>query len=295
MRRTLAGIAVLLTGTAPSFAQSAKLADWPKLIDSGKGVEAKELCMTFVNASDLSQRVEAQKCLANAALVGHDETQIQGDHAGGGFIGGGYAPEAMDESLVHLNIALKLAPQDLSIHQGRLHVLEVSGRYSEMVKAIDESSQIYKGSDALQAWLAYSSELHDLRQYQAGLDFMLVLDKRYPNQPDVLGNLGAFLDLLKRDSEAIPYLLKAAKLAPNDPINAWDLARAYDYADQIDLAEQWYQKGLSLMADQQMLAESNCLYADFVQKKLHDAKRACALEKDCSADARPACESPSAK
>jgi tetratricopeptide (TPR) repeat protein len=57
----------------------------------------------------------------------------------------------------------------------------------------------------------------------------------------VIGNIGAFLDMLKKSDESIPYLQKAAELAPSDPINAWDLARAYDYSGQIqraDLGEQ---------------------------------------------------------
>jgi len=42
----------------------------------------------------------------------------------------------------------------------------------------------------------------------------------------------------KRDKEAIPYLERAVKLAPYDPINAWDLGRAYDYADEVKLADE---------------------------------------------------------
>ena len=151
---------------------------------------------------------------------------MQGENSGGGTIAGGFTPEAVDEALQHLNIGIKLAPQDLSIHMGRLHILEVAVRYSDMVKALDESCGIYKGKDALDAWMAYAPELKDLRQYEAALDFMKVIDKHYPDNPDVIGNIGAFLDLLKRDSEAIPYLEKAARLAPTDPINSWDLARA---------------------------------------------------------------------
>jgi tetratricopeptide (TPR) repeat protein len=118
-----------------------------------------------------------------------------------------------------------------------------------------------------------------------------VLDKHYPNSPDILGNIGAFLDLLKRDSEAILYLQKAATLAPKDPINAWDLARAYDYADQVPLADQWYQKALSLEPEHDRLTEKSCMYGKFVDQKLHDRQRACQLEKlNCGEEDRTACK-----
>lgn len=214
MHKPLFFVGILLVMALPTSAQQPKLADWTTLIDAGKCAEAKKLCSGFASSSEPNQKVESQKCLANVALCGNEVIELQGDDAGGGSLSGGYNPEAIDEALSHLNAALKLAPQDLSIHQGRLHILEISGRFSAMSKALDESCDLYKGVDAQTAWLAYASELADLRQYQAGLDFMLVLDKHYPNQPDILGNIGAFLNLLKRDSEAIPYLQKATALAP---------------------------------------------------------------------------------
>jgi len=124
--------------------QSSNLADWPKLIDAHECKKAERLCTEFVDSKHLSQRVESQKCLANVALCGNDVVLLQGDNAGGGTLSGGYTSEAVDDALVHLNLGLKLAPQDMSIHQGRLHVLESSGRYSDMVKALDESCTIYK-------------------------------------------------------------------------------------------------------------------------------------------------------
>jgi tetratricopeptide (TPR) repeat protein len=277
-------------------AQSQKLADWPQLLDQKKVEEAKKLCNSFINSSKLSEQVEAQKCLANAALCGGEVLRLEGAGTTGLTLGSGYTPEAADKALTHLNIALKLAPQDLSIHQGRLHVLEASGRFSEMIEAVDKSAEIYKGSDALDAWLAYAPELDGLHQYKAALAFMQVLDKHYPGQPDVLANIGAFLDALNRGSEAIPYLERAVKLAPKDPVNAWDLAGAYNRSNRIDLADTWYKKGLSLMTDKQQIAQSNCFYAKFIDKKLHDPQRACLLEKkNCAAAERPACKAPEAR
>ncbi len=270
--------------------QSAKIQDWTKLIDASKCEEAKKLCTPFVESKVISEQAEAQKCLANVALCGNSIIQLQGDDAGGGTIAGGFKPEAVDQALKHLNLGIQLAPQDLSIHMGRLHILEVSVRYEEMVKALDESCGIYKGKDAFDAWMAYAPELADLRQYQVGVDFMKVLDKHYPDNPDVIGNIGAFLNMLKKDDESIPYLQKSAQLAPKDPTNAWDLGRAYDYAGKIELADTWYQKGISMMEDAGQRKQSSCLYAIFVETKLKDRARACAMEKkDCGEEEQKAC------
>jgi tetratricopeptide (TPR) repeat protein len=290
MRKPLFLFAFVLLISSHSYCQTENISNWTKLIDANKCDEANRLCTAFVDSIIKIEKAEAQKCLANVALCGHSIIQLQGDDAGGGTLGGGFTPEAVDEALVHLNLGIKIAPQDLSIHMGRLHILEVAVRYSDMVKALDESCDIYEGRDALDAWMAYAPELSDLRQYQVALEFMKVLDKHYPNNPDILGNIGAFLSLLKKDSEAIIYLERAAQLAPKDPINAWDLGRTYDYAGQIELADMWYQKALALQTDEKQRSENSCLYAIFVETKLHDRARACPMEKkDCAEDEQSAC------
>ncbi len=290
MKSRLFTLALVLGATACS-AQTANLSDWKGLLMEKKDPKtAKSLCMSFTESKVLAEQVEAEKCLANVALFGADAVHLENDANGQPVMYDEYIPEAVDESLSHLNRGLQLAPQDLSIHQGRLHVLEIARRYPEMTKALDESCAIYHGKEVPDAWLAYSSELADLRQYDAGLEFMKVLDKHYPNKPDILGNIGAFLSYLKKEAEAIPYLQKAADIAPSDPINSWDLGRAYDYANQVELADKWYRKGLSLETDADQLKDSSCLYAVFVERKLHDRARACAMEKkDCSPEKQTAC------
>jgi tetratricopeptide (TPR) repeat protein len=289
MQRHFVVLAVFFAAL-PCAAQQGKLSDWPKLIEKCDVKAAQKLCSMYVASKNIAEQVEAQKCLANVALCGNDVVQLEGDSAGGGTIRQGYRPEAVDAALDHLNAALKLAPQDITIHEGRLHVLEAAGRYSDMVQSLDDSCAVYQGKEGLDAWLNYAPELLDLRQYETGLAFMKVLDKHYPNNSDVLGNIGAFLDLMKRDSEAIPYLLRAVALAPNDPINTWDLGRAYDYAEQIKEADTWYNKALPLMIDPDQKKQSLCMYAEFVEKKLNDRTRACDLQKqNCETEKQTAC------
>jgi tetratricopeptide (TPR) repeat protein len=159
-----------------------------------------------------------------------------------------------------------------------------------MVQALDDSCSIYKGSEGVQAWLDYTSELFDDKQFRASLALLEVLDKHYPESHDVLGNIGAVHLMLREDEQGITYLRRAAELAPRDPIDAWNLGRAYDYAEKPELADQWYQKALALDLDSARREQNTCTYAGFVEKKLHDPKRACALQRtNCPEEKRPAC------
>lgn len=285
---------VLLAFGAVSSAQQLKPADWKTLLlDKKDAKAARALCSGFAQAKEIAEQVEAEKCLANVALFGADTVRMEKDESGQVVMHDEYIPAAVDEALQHLNRGIQLAPNDLTIHQGRLHSLEISRRYSEMPKALDESCTIYKGPGVPDAWLDYSSELMNLRQYKAGLELTKVLDSRYPNNPDILGNIGAFLSMLQRDPEAIEYLKRATDLAPKDPINAWDLGREYDYAGQKTLADQWYQKALALDSNPEQRKHEWCTYAGFVEKELKDLRRACELEKqNCDASDQTACASP---
>jgi tetratricopeptide (TPR) repeat protein len=283
---------VLGVWTPRCSGQQSTPSDWQTLIKEGKYAEAGKLCTDWLDSSEVAKKAEAHKCLANVALCGKDKevVTVQPDDVGGGSISSTYRSDAVDQALDHLNQALKLAPQDLSIHQGRLHLLRISSRYDEMTKALDESCETYKGADALTAWIAYSAELFEDRHYQAAIAFLEVLDKRYPDSHEVLGNLGAVYAMLKQVDKAIAFLRRAVELAPNDPIDTWNLGRMYDYAGKIELADRWYQKGLSLQTDPEKRRSGLCIYAEFVEKKLHETERACGLQKvNCPVAQQTAC------
>lgn len=280
----------LIVGAASCAAQSGNLSDWQKLVDKKDCEGAKKLCAGFVSSKITAEQIEAQKCLANAALCGQGMMLVQGDNAGSGVQRPSFMPAAIDQSLAHLNLALKLAPQDVSLHKGRLRVLEMGARFPEMIKALDESCKIYKGKDAPGTWLGFSTELADLREYQTGLEYMRVLDKHYPNSADILGNIGGFLFWLKKPAEAIPYLQKAVVLDPKDEASAWNLARSYDLSDSPVKAEEWYERALKLQTDPAQRKESTCLYAQFLEKQVQQFARACPMEKEnCPAAKQTAC------
>lgn len=162
-----------------------------------------------------------------------------------------------------------------------------------MVKALNESCAVYKGSEGVQAWLDYTSELFEDKQFRASLALLEVLDKHYPDSHDVLGNIGAIHLMLKEDEQGIRYLQRAVDLAPQDAIDAWNLGRAYDYTEKLELADRWYQKALALDTESDRRQHSACIYAAFVGNKLHDSKRACELQREsCPTDQQSACPAP---
>src|SRR4029079_13341453 len=120
-----------------------------------------------------------------------------------------------------------LAPGDLSIHQGRLHVAINSARTREAPALLADSLARYVGPDATEDWLSYSQELWDMRALDVGLEYMRVLEKRYPNDHRAAGNVGTFLISLKHDDEVLAYFRRAVALAPEDSIDNWNLGRFY--------------------------------------------------------------------
>jgi tetratricopeptide (TPR) repeat protein len=284
----LSQVVLALAAIAPP--QGAKTSSWKDLLKRGRVQEAEEVCTKLLSSADVLQKVEARKCLANVALTGRGVVTLEADDTGGAMSNSGYQPEAVDAALGHIEDGLKLDSQDLSLHQGRLHLLEVSGRYSDMTKALEESCKSYKGPEGAEPWMAYTAELFERRQFRASLDLLKVLEKYYPNSSTVIGNIGGVYSMLEEDEQAIKYLRRAVELAPTDPIDTWNLGRLYDYTGRIELADEWYQKSLSLQSDSSTRRESLCTYATFVERKLQDSKRACELQQaNCPVEKQTAC------
>jgi tetratricopeptide (TPR) repeat protein len=200
------------------------------LIQSNDLQKAKTLCEGWLKSADRGTRAEGHKCLANVELgmATGPKVQIQGTKERGGFIGPYFEEAAARRAVAHLDEALQLAPQDLSIHQGRLHILMTAGLFADMAKALDQSIQVYKGLDPVSAWIAYPAELYETRRYEQAIELLLHLDKRYPGDHRMAGNLSACFAMLKRDDEALEWANKSVSLAPEDPIDNWNLARVYD-------------------------------------------------------------------
>jgi len=238
---------------------------WQNLIDSKKYQEADKLCEPVLLSADKMMAAEAHKCMANVELASATYVNIEGTKDGGGYIGTGYTGPGVDKALAHLDAAIRLSPGDISIHQGRLHLLEQANRFDAMLKALENSIQLYPGKDGLEHWLDYAAELNVKGEYSVGLAYSKMLEAHYPNDARVIANVGAFLSLLKRDEEALTYTQRAVEMDPNDAMNNWNLGRLYFYMKKMDLANTYYEKAIHLEKDKGEQAHYYCLYADFLK------------------------------
>jgi tetratricopeptide (TPR) repeat protein len=261
------------------------------LVQSERIDEARELCSGWLESRDPTRRAEAHKCLANVEGAAARTIMIEGDDLGGGRIRAGFAGEALDRALAHLDEAIGLAPADLSIHQGRLHLLMSSGQFARTAEALRDSLSSYTGPDALEAWLDYSPRFFQARKLRAGVAFLKVLEARYPDEHRVVANIGAFLSALEEDEEAIRYGEKAVRLNPEDPINNWNLGLMYEYAGDLDAADRQFRRSLALPVAPGQTVAQNCMhYAQFAENKLGDVERACAIHREsCPREAYPVC------
>ncbi|MGB8930100.1 MAG: hypothetical protein WCC48_02490 [Anaeromyxobacteraceae bacterium] len=280
----LGALAVILAAE-PAAKESP--AEWVPLVQARDFERARALCEGWLATGDDATNAEAHKCLANVELGAHGEHAVRlGGDAAGGFVGSGYDEEPALRALAHLDAALKLAPGDLSIHQGRLHVLLLAAMYDRMIPALEESDRLYTVRDGLDAWIATSAELVQRRELKVAEGFLLTLEKRHPGDHRVAGNLAAVYGMLKRDREALSWAQRAVKAAPDDPIDAWNLARIYDYTGRLEKADAGYRRALPLLPEARR-KESACLYAEFLATKRKDWRRACAVqqEHDCEQSA----------
>jgi tetratricopeptide (TPR) repeat protein len=259
-------------------------ADWAALVRARDFEKARVLCEGWLAKGDDPARAEAHKCLANVELGAHGEHAVRlGGDAAGGFAAPGYDEEPALRAVEHLDAAVRLAPGDLSVHQGRLHVLLLAAMYDKLIPALEESDLLYVGKDGLDAWIAVSAQLVERRELATAEKFLLVLEKRHPGDHRVAGNLGAVYGILKRNREALAWAQKAVKAAPSDPTDLWNLARLYEDAGKADRADAGYQKALALMAPGAQ-AKSGCLYAEFLLTKRKDWRRACATQQKYECD-----------
>lgn len=262
---------------------------WGELISQNNIEEARSLCTAWLAKGAVAYQTEAHKCLANVELSGVSTLRLEGSDQRGAIFSG-FGGEGVDRAVQHLREALLLSPDDLSIHQGRLHVLLMSGRYEQSIDALKESIELYKAEDGIEAWLSYSQYFYDLRQYEGAVSFLKVLEQSYPEDHRVIANIGAFLSLLERDDEALPYMRKAVQLNPKDSLNAWNLGRHLDYMGNVEEADKYYTKAINLANDTSQKQNYLCVYSEFVGTKLKDRKRACQIQKSsCDATKRSAC------
>jgi Flp pilus assembly protein TadD, contains TPR repeats len=252
---------------------------WQDLLEKDLA-KATTFCTKCLSSPDKFIVAEGRKCLANVELRGASTTVVDiPDKKRGGSIRAGYAGPGVDRALNHLNEGIAAAPDDISIHKGRLYILIASNRFTELYRALEQSIQIYTKPDALDNWLDYCGILHKSAHYEEVLEFTKILEKHYPTDHRPIANVGVYLIELERYDEALPYLEKAVSLEPNDPIDNWDLGYLYELTDKLPLAEKYYRKGISVEADKEQLEVKYCSFAKFLEVKRNLLAEACELQK----------------
>jgi tetratricopeptide (TPR) repeat protein len=284
MRVFLIGISLVLFGQ--SFA--AEL-DWNKLLNEKRFDEARLSCREATTSSKVESQVEGYKCLANLVLDGNDAIVIERNDVGGGVLRSGYKNEQLDNSIAYLEKALKLKPDDLSLHRGRMHLLVTNSRIDQAKLALQNSLSTYSGSEKndLDIWLPYPSMFFERNQLVGALEISKVLMEKFPNQYKLQTNLGAIYAMLKRDDEALIHIKQAAEMNPEDDVNIWNLARLYDFTGKYNEADVTYSKALNIMKRKNIseIDLYSCTYAKFIADKLNDKNRACLQSKNkCAAD-----------
>ena len=243
---------------------------WRALTREKRATEARALCAPWI-ASGTAPRIAAEghKCLASVELIGTFKARVEG--------GSGYDGPGVDRAIDHLTKAIELLPGDLSIHEERLHVAISSPRTADAPKLLADSLVRYTGPDATEDWLSYSHELWEMRRGDVGLEYMRVLENRYPTDHRIVGNVGTFLIALKRDDEGLPYLRRAVELAPNDAIDAWNLGRFHEkHGDPLN-AERMYRRAVSLEKNAERHQDMACNLGRFLATQGATHEEGCAL------------------
>ncbi len=285
----LACVPALLAAQSPrAAAASARNADparWQPLLRANKDAEALPLCQTLAASAVAAESSQGHLCLANLEL----RTARRGATAPGSRTGVEWPEATVDAALRHLDRALAVTPEDLSIHQTRLDLLMAAGRWDALAPTIDASVRSFPG-DGMSAWLAVAATLFELDRAEECLRVARILERARPFDSRMLGITGAALALLDRDEEALSYLSRAVQASPEDPAERWNLARQLDLMGRDDEAAASYARWSELEMDESQRARGSCIYSRFVETKRGDLARACRLQEQfCEADERSAC------
>lgn len=278
MQEKLRGLIMLLSMLvllAPTLA-AANALPWKQWLTNDEVDRASNACRIATESKDVLLRAEGFKCLANIAIRRGDVVAVRGNGKGGGTIGPGYSQKAAAEAVVYLNRGIDASPQDLSIHQGRMHILLYAQMYDEMIDALKDSLVRYKSADKANPWLAYSAELFNMQLYSEAIRVLNECVRVHPDDHRLYGNLAGMYAMLEQDDKAFEYGRKAVQMAPKDPVNAWNLARSLDYAKNYEEADVYYARSLVLENEKgQVNKMRQCAYAEFLRERKNDMQKLC--------------------
>lgn len=201
---------------------------------------------------------------------GKDAIQVA-DSTGGkpvGFLSStiAYDQEKVRKGLAKIDAAIAKFPSRLDMRFGKCYVLGEMKNYSdftsEIIKTIVYSDRIKNNwtwrdgkpvEDPKQFMLA-SLQNYILTLYDANDDSLLenmklisqTVLKYYPDHVESLSNVSIVLMMQNQPDEALKFMLKAEKLAPNDSVILGNIAHAYTQKGNSESAISYYKKLLAI-------------------------------------------------
>jgi tetratricopeptide (TPR) repeat protein len=176
-----------------------------------------------------------------------------------------------DTALANYNTAIRLAPEDPVLYADRGLLFYLSQMPDESIEDYNMAIKYVKNDTVKCALICNRGNARNMKRDFEGAykDYKMVYDLDSTNM-QALSNLGAVLDDLGRQEEAIMYLEKAARISPNEIAVIGNLGFRYIEAGDYKRAIRQFSRVLELSPDDP-LAYNNMGYAKY---KMNDLKNA---------------------
>jgi Flp pilus assembly protein TadD len=265
------------------------------MFEKREAEKEKARCEQLVRAPEPDRQGDGHVCLARLAIAADSPVMMPvRDRRGQVSLRPVPTEAAANDALAHLRAARSLTPGKIEIHRELLKLTrtvrssELPGEAKESIALVPRGQRDALLEDAL---LPTVFALTEDERYEEALALGRVLEKAYPRSNQAASNVGGALMSLGRDAEALPYLERAVKLAPKDPIDRWNLGQWRGKHGRLREADQDFTKAVSLSTKPSERKELGCRHASFVWMQLEDRKRACAMQRQyCNEATRGACE-----
>lgn len=258
-----------------------KARKWKLAIHSKHYDQARTLCESWLGPKNSARvKAEAHKCLANVELASSTGTAPLGTSD---IIVGPRPPWYLDpgagRAIKHLTDGIELSPDDITIHQGRLHIVSYSRYRNELPQYLKLTLNAYPRREGLHHWLAYCEELETYKDFGLMMEFLRVLEERFPHEAGVHARLRDLFSETEKDDEALSHAKRAIELDPKDAENVWQLGMIQRRLDDLAAADSNFGRAIQLQKDPERQEYYACNHALFIREKLKNYARACDLER----------------